>query len=458
MLPAGAEEAQQGAEDFMMHFNRFGFGCFLLIASGALSGCSASGDEECIIGTEGCLCYGNASCDPGLVCEPNAGICTVAPGSGGQGGTTPGSGGGQAIGGSAGIRDPGGVGGMVASGGATSGAGGFSTAGAGGASPGAGGDLTSGGASGSGGAGFAGAPLEAGSAGAGGQGGSLQGGSAGEAAVGGGTAGAPAPSGGAGGLGGGGGAAGQAGDGSAGNAGAAGGGSISDWIGACLRVGFVGEDRSTASGAEPDQIITWLEALGADVTRIGPNETLTDDLLAPLNVVVVGNMEARTNDGEPYMEPAIDSMTAWVESGGGLLTLAGYTGDEYAVQPTSDLLSLLGLAYEYEGRGAGILGGEQTPNPIPVGDGATHPVLDRVSQVGIYYAYPVSGNGTVLLEHEGTSLAIAHEQVNGRAIAFADEYITLVSEWPNHANLDHEMLWLNMLAWLAEPSGCVPEE
>ena len=149
-----------------------------------------------------------------------------------------------------------------------------------------------------------------------------------------------------------------------------------------------------------------------------------------------------------------DALAAWVEEGGGLLTLAGYTADEMAVKPASDLLEPLGLGYEYVGFGAGILGEGDPPTVVPVPAGSASPVLNNVSAVGVFFAYPVVGSGSILLESGGYTLAMSQEQLLGRAIAYADDYLSLVSEWPLLTQLDQEVFLTNVLTWLAEPSGC----
>ncbi len=143
----------------------------------ALSGCSSSSADECIIGTNGCLCFSNLTCDRGLecvseskTCHPSTGASGGAANGGGSDGTDAGTGGGE--------EETGGRGGA---GGSEAGAG--PSAEQGGA--GAGGQDSNGGEPGA--AGTAGGPSVGGGAGlsGGGNAGSSDGGTAGMPSLGG---------------------------------------------------------------------------------------------------------------------------------------------------------------------------------------------------------------------------------------------------------------------------------
>ena len=418
-----------------------GVASFVAIAIHLGTGCSSKSADKCIIGTDGCLCFGNDTCDPGFECNASSKLC-LAPGSASSGGSS--GSGNEASGGSIGGQSEQGAGGTSSGGSVVQGG---MPGVSGGSSESGGAEPLTGGTSSSAGDGSGGASSPAGgvagttSSVSGGVGGLELGGAGGVGVGGGGGVG----------VGGGGGVAGSVNGGSTGFGGA-GGSTVVE--GTCAKIGFIGDDQSTATGAAPDQLIEWLESLGATVTRIDANDPLSDELLAPLHLAIVGNMSARSDASNDYSADDIDVMTAWVEEGGGLLTLAGYTGDELAVKPASDLLSALQLGYDYAGRGAGVLGDGDPPMVIEVSQPSSHPVTLGVANVGVYYVYPTTGSGTALFARDEFTLAMAQEHVGGRAIAFSDDYISLVSDWPNHADLDQETLMRNMLDWLLESSGC----
>jgi hypothetical protein len=81
-----------------------------------------------------------------------------------------------------------------------------------------------------------------------------------------------------------------------------------------------------------------------------------------------------------------------------------------------------------------------------------HPTTAGVSSVAVYMAYPVTGDGTPLIEEQDFVVAMAKEVGQGRVFAYGDERSTVVSEWA--AERDDEALWTNVLGWLAQPGGC----
>jgi hypothetical protein len=245
---------------------------------------------------------------------------------------------------------------------------------------------------------------------------------------------------------------GGAGQGASGNDGGAAAGRAEPARGPCIQIAFVGDDASDSSTA-PDQFVDWMIAGGATVTRIAATASLSASQLEPLHVVVVGNMTAQVGGGL-YDADDVANLRDWVEAGGGLVTLAGHTADELAAQPADLLLEPLGLGYDYAGRGPGVLGEGEPPMVTSGIIGADHPAMANVSSLGVYFAYPVEGDGVPLVEEQGFVLAMAKEVGRGRVFAFGDEYSTFVSEWATHTELQHERLWTNVLDWLGAPAGC----
>ncbi|MBN2194544.1 MAG: DUF4350 domain-containing protein [Polyangiaceae bacterium] len=223
--------------------------------------------------------------------------------------------------------------------------------------------------------------------------------------------------------------------------------------GECTQVGFVGADQSDSSSA-PDLFVGWLEERGAIVTRIDATASLSPATISPLHVLIVGNMTARADEGSPYTADEIAAVEAWVNDGGGLVTLAGYTGNEQAAAPADSLLEPLGLGYDYEGRGSGVFGDGEPPMVATVPEEATHETVDEVTSLGVYFAYPVTGTGTVVLEREETALAMASEVGQGHVLACGDEYSTFVNRWEDQSELEHEAFWTNVLDWMTASLGC----
>jgi hypothetical protein len=197
----------------------------------------------------------------------------------------------------------------------------------------------------------------------------------------------------------------------------------------CLRIGFLWDFASDA-GNRTGAFEAWLEERSdVPVTNIAAGTTLTAELLSGLQVVVVGNLSQRAN-GAGFSQAEVEAVRQWVEvEAGGLMTLAGYTAREADIAPTVALLAPSGLGYDYMGRGPGVLG-MGAPPVITRGIVATeHPMLDGITAMGIYNAYPVVGDGEVLIREGNFNLAMAKTLGAGNVLAFSDEWITQDALW-----------------------------
>lgn len=197
----------------------------------------------------------------------------------------------------------------------------------------------------------------------------------------------------------------------------------------CLRIGFLGALASDA-GNMTGAFQAWLEERSdVPVKQIGARETLTADLLRDLQVLVVGNVADRANAGG-FPPAEIEALRQWVDvEGGGLMTLAGYTARDADVAPTVSLLAPFGLGYDYQGRGPGVLGTGAPPMLVRGLVAPEHPTLAGITVLGVYYAYPVQGDGQVLVSESGFNLAMAKTVGTGHVFAFSDEWITQDALW-----------------------------
>lgn len=197
----------------------------------------------------------------------------------------------------------------------------------------------------------------------------------------------------------------------------------------CLRIGFLGDFVSDA-GNRTGAFEAWLEDRSdVPVTHIGARETLTPELLSELQVVVIGNMSQRAG-GPAYAPAEVEALYRWVEAeAGGLMSLAGYTARETDIVPTMELLAPTGLGYDYMGRGPGVLGTGAPPVLTSGIVAPDHPALDGVAVMGVYNAYPVVGDGQVLIREGNFNLAMAKTVGLGNVFAFSDEWITQDALW-----------------------------
>jgi hypothetical protein len=204
----------------------------------------------------------------------------------------------------------------------------------------------------------------------------------------------------------------------------------------CLHIGFFGALASDA-GNKTGAFEAWLNARSSvPVVTIQAQTTITADVLNGLQVLVVGNLGARKNNaGGGFAQAELDAIYKWVnESGGGVITLAGYTANETDVVPTVTLLGPFGMSYDYKGRGPGVDGTGAPPVIANHILAPAHPTLDGIQAVGVYNAYPVTGDGQPLIGDGTNVLAMAKEVGMGHVYVFSDEWITQDALWqPNAA-------------------------
>jgi hypothetical protein len=199
----------------------------------------------------------------------------------------------------------------------------------------------------------------------------------------------------------------------------------------CLKIGFLGELRSNA-GAATGAFQSWLEARSSvPIKNIGATAPLTAEVLSDLQVLVVGNLQQRRNSGG-FTPAEVEVVHQWVLAGGGLMTLNGYTDQADDAQPAAQLLEPMGLGYSYQGRGPGILG-MGAPPVISTGIvDPMSPIVEGITAIGVYNAYPVTGDGQVIFREGTNDLAQVKMIGEGRVFAFSDEWVTQDALWlPN---------------------------
>lgn len=208
----------------------------------------------------------------------------------------------------------------------------------------------------------------------------------------------------------------------------------------CIRIGFFGKVASDA-GAATDSFESWLVARSGliPIQHLGATETLTAAWLSQLQVLIVGGLQDRASssgNNPAFTGEEIAAFDNWIQNqGGGAITLSGYTANISDARPVSELIQNTGLSYDLASvTGAGVIS-ENGP-PVWLTGIATpdHPIVDGVKEIGVFYGYPVQGDGTTILTGEGHVLGMAKEWGTGRVFAFADEWITQDATWSGLRN------------------------
>lgn len=221
-----------------------------------------------------------------------------------------------------------------------------------------------------------------------------------------------------------------------------------DGICDCLRIATLGVPGQWGVG---DVFATWLSERSDNGSVSLGDQVLTPALLGQYQVIVAENV---STIGRTYAADEVAALQAWVEGGGGFMTLIGY-GDPSERTNANTLLSPFGVQYQ-EQQILQKSGG----STVPVMGWNAHPVSMGVSRIGVDNGYEVSGGGTLVADEQGYDMLRAVEQGSGHVLVWGDEWITYDSEWTEHPDYQVELFWLNSIKWLTPEMDCqvpVPE-
>ncbi len=219
-----------------------------------------------------------------------------------------------------------------------------------------------------------------------------------------------------------------------------------DGICDCLKIATLGVKGKYGSG---DIFANWLAArsdFGAVPLGV---QVLTPALLADYELIVAQDVSAKGFFGGGYQAAEVAALQAWVESGGGLMTLIGYE-DEYSVNNVNKLLQPFGLSYGSQK----ILSKGSSSSTVSVTSWMPHAVTQGVSSIGVDNGYEPKGTGSVLATQSGYSMLRVHTAGTGKIALWGDEWITYDSEWTLHPEYQVELFWLNLIKWLSPDNRC----
>jgi hypothetical protein len=228
----------------------------------------------------------------------------------------------------------------------------------------------------------------------------------------------------------------------------------------CLAIGLLGEAANW--GGDTNAFMDWLtERSSITPVRIAPGTAISADTFADLDVVILENLAQKGYSGG-YSAGEISAFGDWVESGGGVVGLTGYSANDQDVDATNQLLDPLGVSYAAIGLGSGLFPG--TDKAITVDGFIKHPTTEGVEAIGIYYGYPVAGDGKVVIEQDGSDLAIAKDQIGGenggKVFLWGDEWITYTPLWVDkekYPDFTVARFWLSVIKWLTPAQDCQVE-
>lgn len=215
-----------------------------------------------------------------------------------------------------------------------------------------------------------------------------------------------------------------------------------DGICDCLRIATLGQPGTVGVSNMFD---AWLDARSSTGAVDLGSQVLTPALLANYQVIVSQNV---SEIGRSYGTAEVDALKAWIEQGGGFMTLIGYAGPT-EIQNVNLLLAPFGMSYGPEQ----ILQKTGT-STVPVTQWVSHAVTAGVSLLGVDNGYPVNGSGTVLATEQGWNVLRVQQAQKGKLVMWGDEWITFDSEWKGHPEYQVELFWLNVIKWMTPATEC----
>ncbi len=225
----------------------------------------------------------------------------------------------------------------------------------------------------------------------------------------------------------------------------------------CLKIATLGYKGQFGTG---DVFNNWLNGKSLAGAVSLDRQTLTESLLAPFQVLVVQDIRAGTAGqfgvgkgiGRSYSPAEVQALRAWVNNGGGIMTLIGYSSSSEVVNVNS-LLQPYGINY-----GTTPILPASNGSTTPVTHWAVHPLTENILKIGSDNGYEVQGEGGIVIGYEPTpgnhDAARATTLGKGHVFVWCDEWITYDSEWTAHADYQVERFWLNSLKWLTPIDQC----
>jgi hypothetical protein len=234
----------------------------------------------------------------------------------------------------------------------------------------------------------------------------------------------------------------------------------------CINIASVGVHGVTGSNTDPGDtqpFINWLNTQSsASVDNFPTKPTITYDPTNTVDAASAGELLLNNYDvvilqwlanvpsnapGTPassywQFSPAeVSALQAWVNNGGGIVSMSGYEQSSNEIIPVNSLLSFTEMQYGTDdvlGNCQLFDGGEDhlcycNLNAIPLGPPwAGTPIGANITQVGAFHGRPVSTNGTdaVVDIQDATYKYAAHQTIGkGHVFVFTDEWVTYSSQW-----------------------------
>lgn len=213
----------------------------------------------------------------------------------------------------------------------------------------------------------------------------------------------------------------------------------------CFNVASIGHLGSYGNGST--ELVNWLNTQSsASVALYQTKPTLTPAFLNQYDVIILQWLSDGTSGGFgaggggywQFSQAEVQALGAWVQAGGGLITLSGFEPSSGEVGPLNTLLSFSDISYNTDdilGTCPAALSCSCWGNTVPVGGWTPGPIGNNLTQIGAYHGRSINpGSATVDASSAqadgGKVVYAAHEAVGaGHIFAWCDEWVTYTSQW-----------------------------
>jgi hypothetical protein len=282
----------------------------------------------------------------------------------------------------------------------------------------------------------------------------------------------------------------------------------------CLSVALIGTLDSAANNKDTGPFVDWLNANSggtAKVTMVSQKPTIDAAWLSQYDVIISANINGNDWTFSAAEKAAIEE---WARTtGGGILSLTGFTSEAGEPAATSQLIEWSGVRYNatrtaengqqipvyYNGGTTDLknclawTGGSDAIITTPINFAPLTGTMERLTfeldYVGAYIGFGVDAPAEALVVStdpvSGANMAVAHEvDHTGRVLAFGDEWIIFANQWvpvgnppnqqPDQYNIcwvppeerttfefhsvqslyQTKQFWYNAISWVAPPNEC----
>lgn len=239
-------------------------------------------------------------------------------------------------------------------------------------------------------------------------------------------------------------------------------------------------------GGDPDTALQqWLASSSAGTARVDNftrRVTLTADFLATYNVIILASLSDDSNNGPfwTFSDTEVAAFQAWIQNGGGVISLIGYSGSGDEANPPNQLINFSGVSYNNNDAVLGTCADNQvcdcTHSDMVTDWNRSDPVIANLSTgvtwVGFMNGRSIaaSADAHVAATIDGKNVLVGKVVGKGRALAFGDEWITYTSQWTGvgkpsttdpscQGDLPQDkyqiaQFWYNMIRWVQPGANC----